>query len=353
MQAGQIVALHTAGILGRHQNQNKGFQMHYYRQQHPLHNIPGPRPKSFITGNMSQFFGSGSIPFQHDIVKSFATRPMLYIYDPKALHAVLVRDSDNYEQSGRLISINKALVGPGWWLQLRKMLNPIFTAHRMRCLLPICYDIGFTLYLQADRNKLDILSWTTRIALEAIGRSGLGHSFDALVDDRRLHRGLYSARPSISRLEQWMGVVPFIHRIPMPIRQCLSLFSTIKAGHELRLVMDAVITYGKRIADARKLALQDGDVDITNQTARGDDFMSTLMKANMAASEEIGYPRRKSSPRPRNATSNYDVLLVTATDTTASTLARNLELLAHYPVAQERLRTEAITVRDGDVTLAA
>lgn len=73
-----------------------------------------------------------------------------------------------------------------------------------------------------------------------------------------------------------MGVVPFIHRIPMPIRQCLSLFSTIKAGHELRLVMDAVITYGKRIADARKLALQDGDVDITNQTARGDDFMSTL-----------------------------------------------------------------------------
>lgn len=45
------------------------------------------------------------------------------------------------------------------------------------------------------------------------------------------------------------------------------------------------------------------------------------------------------------------VLLVTATDTTASTLARILELLAHYPVAQERLRTEAITAwRDGDVT---
>ncbi|KAI0724783.1 cytochrome P450 [Fomitopsis betulina] len=275
----------------------------YYRQQHPLHNIPGPRPKSFITGNMSQFFGSGSIPFQHDIVKSFATgvvrlhgmfgRPMLYIYDPKALHAVLVRDSDNYEQSGRLISINKALVGPGLVATVddhhraqRKMLNPIFTAHRMRCLLPICYDIGFTVsdtmaaLLASGPQQLDILSWTTRIALEAIGRSGLGHSFDALVDDRRCEFGnvIVNLIPSISRLEQWMGVVPFIHRIPMPIRQCLSLFSTIKAGHELRLVMDAVITYGKRIADARSFALQDGDVDITNQTARGDDFMSTLMK---------------------------------------------------------------------------
>lgn len=73
-----------------------------------------------------------------------------------------------------------------------------------------------------------------------------------------------------------MGSVPFVHRVPMPIRQCLSFLSVIKAGHELRLVMDAIILYGKQIAESRKLALQESDLALTNQAARGDDFMSTL-----------------------------------------------------------------------------
>ena len=47
----------------------------------------------------------------------------------------------------------------------------------------------------------------------------------------------------------------------------------------------------------------------------------------------------------------FSVLLVTATDTTASTVARILELLAHHRAAQERLRTEAIDAwRDGELT---
>ena len=79
---------------------------------------------------MAQIFGSESISFQHDIVRSFGSsvlrlhgffgvrgmqtnfdpqltfygqRSVLYVYDPKALHAVLIRDSDSFEQSERLI----------------------------------------------------------------------------------------------------------------------------------------------------------------------------------------------------------------------------------------------------------
>lgn len=82
------------------------------------------------SGNMAQIFGSESISFQHNIVRSFESsvlrlhgffgvrgvqknpgtqlifygqRPVLYVYDPKALHAVLIRDSDSFEQSERLI----------------------------------------------------------------------------------------------------------------------------------------------------------------------------------------------------------------------------------------------------------
>lgn len=43
--------------------------------------------------------------------------------------------------------------------------------------------------LVSGPRQLDILSWTTRVALETIGRGGLGHSFDPLVDDRRCEFG--------------------------------------------------------------------------------------------------------------------------------------------------------------------
>ena len=72
-----------------------------------------------------------------------------------------------------------------------------------------------------------------------------------------------------------MGAVPLIHRIPVPIRQFLGFFPAIKAGHELRLVMDAIVTCGRRITDYRKLALREGYMGATNPIAR-DDFMSTL-----------------------------------------------------------------------------
>ena len=85
--------------------------------------------------------------------------------------------------------------------------------------------------------------------------------------------------------------------------------------------------------------------------------------ANTAASEEDKLPEEEvvAQTAYRNSTAFFNisvlitdipsVLLVTATDTTASTLARILELLAHHPPAQERLRAEAIDAwRDGDIT---
>lgn len=43
--------------------------------------------------------------------------------------------------------------------------------------------------------------------------------------------------------------------------------------------------------------------------------------------------------------------MVTATDTTSSTLARIFELLAQHPTVQERLRAEVIDAwQDGDIT---
>ena len=76
-----------------------------------------------------------------------------------------------------------------------------------------------------------------------------------------------------------MGTVPFIHRIPAHIRLWLSFLPAIRAGHELRVIADIIVAFGKKITDDRKRVLQEGDPVVANQIARGEDFMSTLSES--------------------------------------------------------------------------
>lgn len=41
--------------------------------------------------------------------------------------------------------------------------------------------------VQQGPKEIDILHWTTRTALELIGQSGMGYSFDTLEDDNDYH----------------------------------------------------------------------------------------------------------------------------------------------------------------------
>jgi len=71
----------------------------------------------------------------------------------------------------------------------RKMLNPVFSIVHMREMIPTFYDVAYKLRdAFADRTKdgpreIEVLSWMSRTALELIGRSGLGYSFDPLTED--------------------------------------------------------------------------------------------------------------------------------------------------------------------------
>jgi len=41
--------------------------------------------------------------------------------------------------------------------------------------------------LKITASQIDMLSWTSRTALELIGQAGLGYSFDTLQDDAAAH----------------------------------------------------------------------------------------------------------------------------------------------------------------------
>ncbi|KAH9923622.1 cytochrome P450 [Fomitopsis serialis] len=330
------------------------------RRRHPLSNIPGPRSPSIIRGNMGQFFGFESIAFQLDIINSFTAssvvrlhgmfgRPVLYVYDPKALHTVLIKEEDNFEQSARLINwpCMVSTLGTHHRRQ-RKLLNPVFTTNRMRSLLPICYksDSRYaTSMVASGPQELDVLSWTTRIALESIGQGAFGHSFDTLADARRSEFGqtVMKLFPAIACLYLWADTFPILDRIPTPIRKFLAYFSPVQAGHELRRLMNDILWHGTKMFEEKKRALGDGNSGVVEQMARGNDFMSLLMKANMAASEADSLPEAE-------VIAQTAVLIVTATDTTSNTLGRILQLLAENPDVQHRLREEAIEAwQDGHV----
>ena len=71
------------------------------------------------------------------------------------------------------------------------MLNPIFAPKHMRELYPVFQPIAEEVKaiiegeVLAGKEYVDIMNWTSRAALEYVGRGGLGYNFDALDKDEQ------------------------------------------------------------------------------------------------------------------------------------------------------------------------
>ncbi|KAF8156244.1 hypothetical protein BJ912DRAFT_812802, partial [Pholiota molesta] len=70
---------------------------------------------------------------------------------------------------------------------------PCFSIAHMREMMPTFYDVTFKLRdtfrqkLKDGPQEIEVLLWMTRTALELIGQSGLGYSFDGLTEDSVPH----------------------------------------------------------------------------------------------------------------------------------------------------------------------
>ncbi|KAJ3512933.1 hypothetical protein NMY22_g15191 [Coprinellus aureogranulatus] len=214
--------------------------------------------------------------------KGFLGESMLYVHDPKALQHVIVKEQHIYEESDLFISANELNFGPGLLATLgkaliylyesdgsdiclegdqhrkqRKMLNPVFSIAHMREMIPIFYDVvhklgdAFEEKVKNGPATIEVLNWMTRTALELIGQSGLGYSFDPLTENGKEHRFSVSAKLLV-----------------------------------YRDIIDVIADTSKEILDEKKEALRQGDESLKAQVGRGKDIMSILLKANMSASEE-------------------------------------------------------------------
>ncbi|KAF8202148.1 cytochrome P450 [Pholiota molesta] len=325
-----------------------------------LDNIPGPPSESFFTGVLDSFFNNHGWDYHKKLAETYGGvmkikaafgENELYVFDPKALHHIFVKDQDIYEETPQWIQGNGVVYGPGLLATLgeqhrkqRKMLNPVFSTAHMRDMMPIFYDVTSKLReamlarVTDAPKEIDILSWMSRTALELIGQSGMGYSFDPLTADTAPHPYSQAAK----NLELAWGklrlstayLLPPLSKIgSAKFRRFVVNMIPWKDVHDVRDIVDVLTDTSIKIFDIKTKALTEGDEALATQIGRGKDIMSILMKANMSASKEDSLTQDE-------LLGQMSSLLYAATDTTSSALSRILHLLAMHQDMQDKLRQE-------------
>ncbi|KAI0941738.1 hypothetical protein AcW1_003543 [Taiwanofungus camphoratus] len=331
----------------------------------PLDNIPGPPRKSFIKGNLEQVFDRHGWDFQREISEKYGSvvrlhglfgAKRLFVFDPAALHSIIVKDQDVYGESSMGLTSKHLIFGPGLLATIgahhrkqRKLLNPVFSISHMRHMLPVFYKVTGELQkaiaskVTDGPKELDMLEWMSRTALELIGQGGLGYSFDPLVEDidNSLGDAMKALVPALFSLAILRRSLPYVTKLgPPAFRKRLVRFIPSRRIQRLREIVDTIDRTTREVWQAKKAALERGDEAVLQQVGEGKDIMSKLLQANMETCEDDRLPDEE-------LLAQMATLIFAATDTTSSALARILHLLAQHPDVQGQLRQEVIAARNG------
>ncbi|OBZ73462.1 Ubiquitin carboxyl-terminal hydrolase isozyme L5 [Grifola frondosa] len=334
----------------------------------PFDNIPGPpSSKSWIKGHYAQLFDRNGWEFQRELGERYGPvvkinglfgDKQLYVFDPVALHHIIVKDQYIYEETSTFITSNSLLFGKGLLATLgdhhrrqRKLLNPVFSINNMRHMLPIFYKISGSLRnaiaakLDDGPKEIDILNWMCRTALELIGQGGLGYSFDPLVHDVANPYGDVMKSLGFVFHPRCYSLIPILAKIGSPVfrRRVVELIP-YKPYQRVLEIVDIMDTRSKEVFYAKKAAMKKGDEAVLAQFGEGKDIMSRLLQANMAASVE-------DKLSDDELLGQMSSLIFAAMDTTATGLSHILNLLAEHQDVQEKLRREVTEARDnrGDI----
>ncbi|KAG2130367.1 cytochrome P450 [Suillus clintonianus] len=329
-----------------------------YFARNPLDNISGPPRQHWWTGNLSQVFARYSWDF-HDMLAErhgpvskfygiFGARH-LYVFDPKAMYHIMVKDQHNFEAAPSFLATSKVLFGDGLLAtsgehhrKQRKLLNPVFSLSHVRDMVPTfikvttCLRDGIAAEVEHGPREINMLEWLNRTALELVGQSGLGYSFDCLKegDVNPYSIAVKNLLPSIYKLSVVRQFLPLLINVGTPnLRRFVVKIFPWKAVKEISDIVDVMHKTSMEVFEEKKRAISEGDDAVLHQVGEGKDIMSILLRANMDASAEDRLPDSE-------LVAQMSTLVFAATHTTAGALCRTLLTLAHQQDAQDRLRKE-------------
>ncbi|KAF9043393.1 cytochrome P450 [Panaeolus papilionaceus] len=334
--------------------------------------IPGPPSESYIKGVFLRIFDVNGWDFHRKMwdtygpvirIRGLFGEEMLYTYDPKAMHHILVKDQSVFQQAETMLLGTRVVFGNGLMSttghihsRQRRCLNPVFSTAHMRQMAPMFYDVAHRLERSLmkqvkDRpREIDMAFWMGRTSLELIGQAGFGHSFDDLSEDYVEHdytTALKQLLPVAFRLSIFrVYFLKYALKLGSPsFQRTLVDILPVPAFKEMRDIIDTLHHTSLEIYKRKKQALLDGNLDVVEQVSNGNDILSILMKHNMEALEED-----KLSDEEIYA--QISTFTFAGTDTTSNAVSRILWLLAQHKDAQSRLRAElreAMANSDGDV----
>ncbi|GLB36851.1 putative cytochrome P450 [Lyophyllum shimeji] len=332
----------------------------------PFHHIPGPQPESWFKGNLGQLFNSKGLPFHQELVERFGGMvkvygffgdEQLYISDPRALQSIVIKDQDAFEETPVFVETNKAIFGPGLVATIgdhhkkqRKIVNPVFSVAQLRQLTPIIYEVADKLAGVLERETvqrltktgesvLDMSEWMSRVALETVGQTILGYSFDPL--DSPYNNPYTSAVkeliPTIFSLSLIRQFAPFLSRLgPPSFRRKLVDWTPNQAVQKVKKMSDVMHETAQDILRRKRMAITQELEAGSTGSSRAKDIISVLLRANnqATATEKLS---------EAELTGQMTVLIFGAQDTTSSALSRILHLLSTHPVIQAEVRNEVRT----------
>ncbi|KAG0706187.1 cytochrome P450 [Suillus ampliporus] len=329
-----------------------------YFARNPLDNIPGPPRQRWWTGNLDQVFARYGWDFHKMLAERYGPvskiyglfgARQLYVWDPKAMYHIMIKDQYTFEASPPFLATNKVIFGDGLLSTLgehhrkqRKLLNPVFSISHVREMVPTflqvtkCLRDGIVAQVEHGPREINMLEWLNRTALELVGQSGLGYSFDCLKEGYTIPYSIAvkNLMPSIVKVSVARQFLPFlIHVGPPNFRRFIVNIFPWKALKEISGIIDVMDKTSAKVFEEKKRAVLEGNEASLHQIGQGKDIMSILLRANMNASVEDRLPDSE-------LVAQMSTLVFTATHTTAGAMCRTLFTLARHQDAQGRLREE-------------
>ncbi|KAF7969442.1 hypothetical protein HWV62_27339 [Athelia sp. TMB] len=173
----------------------------------------------------------------------------------------------------------------------RKMINPVFSPKHLQEMVPIFYNVTYKLrdailaQVKAGPQEIDMVHWFGRTALELIGQSGIGYSFDNL-DEGPPHPyslAVKSLVPTVTRLQALLPLLPYVSELGTPaFRRALVERIPSEDVQNVRRIVDMMEEVSRDIVHSK----QRNNGDASGQVGAGKDIMSILLRANREAIQE-------------------------------------------------------------------
>ncbi|KAJ7810718.1 cytochrome P450 [Mycena olivaceomarginata] len=314
-----------------------------------LDNVPGPPSKSLLTGNLVQFHDANGWEFQRELEQDYGQvvkingilgDRQLFVFDPAALHSILVENETAYEDMPKLMCLNRLLWGNGILSSVgnahrkyRKILTPAFATPNLKGMVPLFYEVAERVCALAN---LDFNSIFSRTSLDLIRRAGIGHSFDPTIPGQaptdRYAEDMKALIDTVWKLALMIPLLPWVVKlIPFPsLRRRMINLTPLPALHRIRDIVDFMDAAAAQVVTDQRTATESGDLDTDAK-----DVMSLLMKSNANAESELHLTDDE-------LVASTSMIIFAGTDTTSAALNRVFYLLARHPDLQDKLRAEII-----------